>query len=96
MNAEQLIDAFLQEKMTPGLKKAFGKMEGKKRCESCGMTIPKYEGRYPKKCPECGGMEFEDLQNQPRYSESVGTPGEVDRRKRRAVIRRIPKDRIPR
>jgi hypothetical protein len=40
--------------MTPGMQSAFDKIKYKSQCPVCGMLIPKYRGRYPKHCIECG------------------------------------------
>ncbi len=37
-------------------------------CKSCGLKIPRYPGRYPKKCPDCGGEIA-----QPEAPKKVGT-----------------------
>lgn len=88
MTAEQLIDLYLNEGPTRGMKNAYAKrMEARYKCVECGSMIPKYEGRYPGKCPECNGTELEDLQNTPRYSEN-------DRRKMNRQMRMVPQDRI--
>ena len=44
------------------MKRGFAKrtQEAKTVCKECGMPVPKYEGRYPKKCTECGAeLEYE-------------------------------------
>ena len=70
MTADELIDKYLAEKMTPGARKAYSKLEnGGKVCADCRIIVPKYPGRYPQECPACGN-ELEDLQNSPRYSEA--------------------------
>lgn len=38
---------------TPGLTNALSKFKYKGDCK-CGFRVPKYPGRYPKNCPECG------------------------------------------
>ena len=42
--------------LTPALQKALTckNMQVKRECDKCGFKIPKYKGRYPKHCPECG------------------------------------------
>lgn len=102
MKAEELIDQYLEAKMTPGARRAYGKLEnGGKVCAACHIIVPRYPGRYPSTCPGCDG-ELEDLQNSPRYSESeykVLTQREIqqmkDRRAMDAQMRRIPQDRVP-
>ena len=102
MTAEQLIDLYLSEAPTKGMRNAYAKrMEARYKCAECGAVIPKYEGRYPGKCPDCNG-ELEDLQNCPRYSEAYTDSdfarirrSERDRRAMNAQMRRIPQDRIP-
>ena len=105
MTAEELIDVYLSEGMTTGLRNAYSRLEGRFKCDDCGLVMPKYKGRYPGVCPECGGMEFEDLQNSPRYSEANEVPDyhnlerkrqqEKDRRAMDAQMRRVPQDRVP-
>lgn len=68
--AERLIDSYLAEKLTRGIRNALEKAGGVKVCSSCRLMVPRYPGRYPQKCPECGD-ELEDLQNAPTYSESL-------------------------
>jgi hypothetical protein len=46
------------EGITRGMKNAYAKQENKKTCPACGTAVPKYPGRYPNKCPECGA-EYE-------------------------------------
>lgn len=41
------------EGLTPGMEKAMSKTL-KKKCESCGFQVPRYVGKYPNFCPECG------------------------------------------
>ena len=65
-----MIECVIQEGMTKGLHRAYGKLEGRLRCKGCGLVLPKYPGRYPANCPHCDEPEFEDLQNSPVYSES--------------------------
>lgn len=89
--AEELINRYLDEKLTRGIKNALGKSGGKKGCPHCKLLVPKYPGRYPNNCPECG-KELEDLQNAPRYSEGGDW---IDWDKWNAQMRRVPQDRIP-
>lgn len=39
--------------ITPGMEKAVLKAY-RSKCEGCGFIIPRYSGRYPSFCPECG------------------------------------------
>lgn len=39
---------------TPGLAAALAKHRFRGDCGECGFKVPKYTGRYPKYCPECG------------------------------------------
>jgi hypothetical protein len=39
--------------LTPGLLKAITKGGTYSVCQ-CGFPLPKYPGRYPKTCPQCG------------------------------------------
>lgn len=60
MKAEALIDAYLGEAgPTRGMKNAYRRMENVRECASCGLTVPRYPGRYPSKCPECGAELME-------------------------------------
>jgi predicted RNA-binding Zn-ribbon protein involved in translation (DUF1610 family) len=54
MKAEQLIDAYIAEAITKGMRNAFSKQENKTTCPECGMAIPRYPGKYPSRCPNCG------------------------------------------
>ena len=40
--------------VTKGMANAFSKGNVKFKCSECGQVIPKYAGRYPKYCPNCG------------------------------------------
>lgn len=44
----------VDEALTKGMKNVMSK-NAKYKCGDCGLSIPKYQGRYPKFCPECGG-----------------------------------------
>jgi hypothetical protein len=44
----------IDEALTKGMKRAMT-TGAKYHCDDCGLPIPKYRGRYPTKCPECGG-----------------------------------------
>ena len=51
--SEQRMETFSP---TPGLVRAAFKTPGSARqCGECGLGMPKYVGRYPSKCPQCGG-----------------------------------------
>jgi len=42
--------------VTKGMKNALSKLKPSGlMCKSCGFRVPAYQGRYPAKCPECGG-----------------------------------------
>lgn len=44
-----------ETKITKGMRNVLGKLpQSSYRCRKCGTSIPKYAGRYPAKCPECG------------------------------------------
>lgn len=47
--AEHLI-----EKLTRGMRNAYSRQENVKRCPECGLSVPRYPGKYPKACPDCG------------------------------------------
>jgi predicted RNA-binding Zn-ribbon protein involved in translation (DUF1610 family) len=40
--------------VTPGMSNKLKGMPAARKCNSCGNTVPKYKGRYPNECPECG------------------------------------------
>jgi predicted Zn-ribbon and HTH transcriptional regulator len=48
--AEEVIEG-----LTAGMVNALNRSGAKLTCKECGLPIPKYTGRYPGKCPECGG-----------------------------------------
>jgi len=39
--------------LTRGMANALKKQESRVTCE-CGFSVPRYEGRYPNRCPQCG------------------------------------------
>lgn len=83
-------------KITRGMKKAYERISsalGVKQCPDCDSIIPRYPGRYPSKCPYCGGT-LEDLQNSPKYSEGKQRRTTAEFNKVNAQVRRVPKDRI--
>lgn len=45
----------LNEALTKGMKNFLAKNRPKYTCDSCGLNVPTYSGRYPASCPECGG-----------------------------------------
>lgn len=69
MKADELIDRYLTERLTRGIRNALERNGGVKVCVGCSLMVPKYPGRYPQRCPECS-KELEDFQNAPRYFES--------------------------
>ena len=42
------------EGLTKGMRNAYSRNENKMVCQECGLPVPKYPGRYPRLCPECG------------------------------------------
>ena len=43
--------------ITKGMRNAMsGLAQTSLSCRKCSTTIPKYRGRYPKHCPECGTL----------------------------------------
>ncbi len=44
------------ESLTPGMINAWNKQHGKLVCPSCNFVLPKYVGRYPETCGNCGEM----------------------------------------
>jgi len=56
VTAVQLFGHAYLESATPGMKNAMKRsLEAKFVCKKCEAPIPKYPGRYPGKCPDCGG-----------------------------------------
>ena len=45
--------------ITPGMNRVFGR-KVKKTCPTCGLNVPIYVGRYPKRCPHCSGKFTQD------------------------------------
>lgn len=41
--------------ITPGQYKALMREGAARTCLECHQCLPKYSGRYPKQCPDCGG-----------------------------------------
>ena len=56
VGASAALDNILSETITAGIKNALSRGETKFSCPECGLPIPKYPGRYPVKCPDCGSM----------------------------------------
>lgn len=50
----------LVEVLTSGLRKALAKGDLHYECPGCGFPMPKYPGRYPSKCPQCGEPRKQD------------------------------------
>ena len=50
-NADDIVEAVVTRKFTRGMAN-----RAKFKCRDCAAPIPKYAGRYPSKCPECGGQ----------------------------------------
>ena len=46
--------------ITPGMANRFSASANrvKMRCDQCSLGIPVYKGRYPRKCPSCGGALY--------------------------------------
>jgi len=41
--------------ITKGMRSALGKLPGSGyKCPECGLVVPRYTGRYPRACPDCG------------------------------------------
>ena len=57
-------------KITRGMKRAYEKMNGVKKCPECGMVIPRYPGRYPSRCPHCSA-ELADFVEKKARKEGV-------------------------
>lgn len=60
--ASDIIDQHIAEALTKGMRNAMEKAGGKLSCPDCNLTVPKYPGRYPRTCPECG-YELESCQH---------------------------------
>jgi rubrerythrin len=74
--SEQLIEMYLAEKATKGMNNAYRELARKNpahTCPQCGLVIPKYPGRYPEKCPECGTPLKEKSQKQMAYGSQATT-----------------------
>jgi hypothetical protein len=67
----EAVDEASRISITRGMANAMGRGGGTiaRRCEGCGLGIPRYRGRYPSVCPSCGGdlVEADDP-----VKESVG------------------------
>ncbi len=46
-------------KVTHGMSRVLSRRP-KRVCDGCGLTIPIYPGRYPKRCPSCGESFIKD------------------------------------
>jgi len=42
--------------VTAGIGNTLRKLRPREVCTDCGLTIPVYPGRYPRLCPNCGGV----------------------------------------
>jgi hypothetical protein len=56
--ADGIVEAMVTRKLTRGMANYYNKasQRAKYKCADCKNPIPKYSGRYPSKCPECGGV----------------------------------------
>jgi hypothetical protein len=55
MRFDKLYNKLFEQNFSPAITKMLGKpMCLKKICDKCGFMMPKYKGRYPKACPNCG------------------------------------------
>jgi len=52
---ESLEETRKRYSITPGQYKRLMREGSARQCEECHHCLPKYHGRYPKDCPECGG-----------------------------------------
>ena len=50
-----VMEKVVRRKVTNGMANAYNRLGAKFVCGDCKMSIPKYPGAYPSKCPECGG-----------------------------------------
>lgn len=55
--ADGIVEAMVTRKLTRGMANYYARASqtAKYRCKDCEVSIPRYTGRYPKSCPECGG-----------------------------------------
>jgi len=79
---------------TPGLVRAAFKTPGAARqCEECGLGMPKYVGRYPSKCPQCGGAVTaecdEDLDERKKQKRKKRTGVSASEHKKEALAARL-------
>lgn len=75
---KQVIEAFVTHKMTKGIANALGKMASKNTkyvCGDCGYAVPKYSGRYPTSCPQCGGALAAPQETEASYPMSASDWG---------------------
>ena len=55
MKAKELLGVIGEAKVTTGMKNAMSKLDQSGyKCRKCNTSIPRYTGRYPGKCPDCG------------------------------------------
>lgn len=52
--AERVISIVNEVTITNGMKASMEK-DATLKCSLCKLPIPKYTGRYPEVCPDCGG-----------------------------------------
>jgi len=45
----------IEANVTKGMANTYKKSGHSLVCKSCGLHVPKYPGRYPVSCPNCGG-----------------------------------------
>jgi len=57
LSVGDIVDDIIAEQLSPGMRNVICRtISPKYTCPWCGFPIPKYPGRYPKKCPECGSL----------------------------------------
>jgi len=59
-SSSDILDLLLESKggITKGMKNAYSKLGSPRYVcsnNNCGVTVPRYGGRYPSACPSCGG-----------------------------------------
>lgn len=69
------VEAKKSRSITPGIAKTIGGDKPKGKCPGCDMAIPKYKGRYPKKCPDCG--ESWSFLSEKKAASAEPKPGEL-------------------
>lgn len=57
LSVQEAVDNLLDEQLTDGIRNVLMRIVTPKYvCPWCGFPVPKYPGRYPVRCPECGSF----------------------------------------